>query len=936
MGLFGRPSARALQAYSDKLQIVGSEGQLALRWQDLKGFSLRREGFHLAAVTESVESPGLRLSTRVFGLRPEAYKVLATTKTAEPPTLTADADTPDFSTACGSQHFDTTLRPNAPSIVGLDLPRSQVRRANLVSVEDLRVLTSDLEFPPPSVRSVRVILITDAQVRRLGREDFDVVVKRFSFSALESDPTTTVFPQRGAPATEAMRLRPITPPEAPPSLKNAALEERLRWILTPPIHEVLSDPQLALPEKPFPYQTFGIKWLYDRESGLLADEMGLGKTMQAIIAARLLWRDGLVKRLLIICPKSLIPNWRKELRTWWPGVASYTKAIEDDRKWYLRLATKDVVVKIINYEGLQRELEWLKQRPLHHDLIIIDEAQRIKNPESKTSQAVKALTADRRWALTGTPLENSTNDLVSIFGFLHASLVKETDGLERIRKAVKPYMLRRRQEEVLTELPEKIDQDIPIELGGQQREAYDRAERKGIIDLNEKGDSITVTHVFALINKLRQICNFDPASGQSAKADLLLEELEEIVQSGRKALIFGQFVDEPFGLKKLARILGEAKYFGKLPRPLELHGEIRAQQREGIVERFQNDPNHAVLLLNYAVGGVGLNLQAASYVFLFDRWWNPAVEDQAIKRCHRLGQKQTVFAKRLYCKGTIEERILKKLAEKRRVFLNVIDHIDEEAPAAALGLSEEEIFSLFNLTVRPRRTSQPSAPAQLVLDNVDPKEFENLVALIYERDGYSVKVTGRSHDAGIDILAERISAGGKDRIVVQCKHQKHNVGRPVLQQLWGVVSSDPTVTRCDLVTSAGFTPEALEFAIAKRLTLIDRTKLEELARRHGVAQFVTLQGAETNWFCMEKETSTPSQKSEAPRLPIQRGSVAEALETKDEADGSVTLDQLWRRSKLGWEKFLGSLGLPVGYPITRFLTLSEARRLARDMKKERS
>ncbi|MGH9426231.1 MAG: restriction endonuclease, partial [Terriglobia bacterium] len=354
---------------------------------------------------------------------------------------------------------------------------------------------------------------------------------------------------------------------------------------------------------------------------------------------------------------------------------------------------------------------------------------------------------------------------------------------------------------------------------------------------NEKGDSITVTHVFALINKLRQICNFAQGSGESAKAELLLKELEEIVESGRKALIFGQFVDERFGLKRLAKCIAESESFRKGTKPLELHGGIRPQQRESIQEQFQKDPNHQVLLLNYAVGGVGLNLQAANYVFLFDRWWNPAVEDQAIKRCHRLGQEHKVFAKRFYCKGTIEERILKKLGEKRRLFRHVID---EERPADALGLSEEEIFSLFNLTVRPRRTSQTAAPARLVLENVDHKEFENLVALIYEKAGYEVKVTGRSHDGGIDILAERVSAGGRDRIVVQCKHQQQNVGRPVLQQLWGVLSSDPSVTRCDLVTSAGFTLEALDFAVGKRLTLIDRRKLEELARQHTVAQFVTL------------------------------------------------------------------------------------------------
>jgi SNF2 family DNA or RNA helicase len=549
------------------------------------------------------------------------------------------------------------------------------------------------------------------------------------------------------------------------------------------------------------------------------------------------WKEGLVKQVLIVCPKPLIANWRRELQTWWPGVEWYTKVAGTDRQSSLRLTIPDVVVKIINYESLQREIDWLKERAPHHDLIIIDEAQRIKNPESRTSQAVKALSADRRWALTGTPLENTIGDLVSILEFVRPGLIKQIDNGERIRTAVKPYLLRRRQEEVLQELPEKTEQDIEVELGDVQREAYDRAEREGVVQLNEKGDSVTITHVFALINKLRQICNFDQVSGQSAKAELLLEELEEIVESGRKALVFGQFVDERFGLKRLGRAMAGQEGSTRLVRPLELHGEIPAHQREAILERFQNDPNHHVLLLNYSVGGVGLNLQAANYVFLFDRWWNPAVEDQAIKRCHRLGQKHKVFAKRFFCRGTIEERILNKLAEKRRLFRHIID---DDRPAEALGLSEEEIFSLFNITVRPRRSGATTAPSKVVLDNLDPREFENLVALIYEKDGYKVVVTGRSHDGGIDIRADRITAGGNDRIVVQCKHQKQSVGRPVLQQLWGVLNSDHTITRCDLVTSAGFSAEARDFAAGKRLTLIDRSKLLELARRHGVAEFVTL------------------------------------------------------------------------------------------------
>ena len=782
------------------------------------------------------------------------------------------------------------------------------------------------------MRVAPLISASNLQHRSVDLASFNVNCNRFSFPRVQSLPTSTLFGQRATPRTHTVKVGPVTAPDPPPSLNKENLHERLRSLLTPPIHEILSDPQLALPEKPFPYQTYGIKWLYDREYGLLADEMGLGKTMQAIIAARLLWRDGAIKQILIVCPKSLIANWQKELGTWWPGVESYTRVVEQDRQWFLRRAASEVTVKIINYESLSRELDWLKGKSLPHDLVIIDEAQRIKNPKSKTAQAVKALDAKRRWALTGTPLENSTNDLVSIFGFIRPGLISEADSQARMRELIRPYMLRRRQEEVLNDLPKMIAQDIEIELGDQQREAYDRAEREGVIALNEKGDTITITHVFALINKLRQICNFHPVSGESAKTDLVLEELEEIMESGRKALIFGYFVQEPFGLKRLAKVISESKGFTNREPPLELHGEIPQQRRNTIIERFQNDQSHQLLLANYAVGGVGLNLQAANYVFLFDRWWNPALEDQAIKRIHRLGQKLPVFAKRLYCKDTIEERILKKLAEKRRIFVNVIEGIDEKPPEASVGLSEEEIFSLFNLKVRPRRTGHTAAPVPIVLDNQDPKQFENLVAKIYEKDGYKVQVTGGSHDGGIDIVAERVSAGGKDRIVVQCKHQKQNVGRPDLQKLWGVVHSDPSVTRCDFVTSAGFTAEAQEFARGKRLTLIDRGKLSELVRKFGVAEFVDL-------------TSTQNSVGDGHRQPVaesrptdqQVGATTKAKPRSPRLDkwgGGMTLGevraQLKQRGEFegSWERFLGYLDLPRGIGLSTATTVATARRLS--------
>jgi hypothetical protein len=318
-------------------------------------------------------------------------------------------------------------------------------------------------------------------------------------------------------------------------------------------------------------------------------------------------------------------------------------------------------------------------------------------------------------------------------------------------------------------------------------------------------------------------------TGASAKLERLIEDLEEVSESKRKALIFSQFVEDVYGLKRLAKQLKKEGW-----RVLQLHGQIPQNRRNTVIETFKSDSEIIALLLNFRVGGVGLNLQAANYVFLFDRWWNPAVEDQAIKRVHRIGQSQKVFIRRFYCKDTIEERILSKLAQKRLLFRNIIDEARTEPDS--LGLTEEEIFSLFDIKVRPRKSSQAKAPPRLVLVNMDSTQFEIMVDQVYQKQGYVTHHSGGSHDAGIDILAERESGGGMERIVIQCKHQKGNIGRPVLQQLWGVVSADPSFTRGDLVTSSGFTAEAQQFARGKRLTLIDGDRLSTLIRDFDVAR----------------------------------------------------------------------------------------------------
>jgi hypothetical protein len=285
-----------------------------------------------------------------------------------------------------------------------------------------------------------------------------------------------------------------------------------------------------------------------------------------------------------------------------------------------------------------------------------------------------------------------------------------------------------------------------------------------------------------------------------------------------------------------------------------------------------------------------------------------------------------VIAKRLYCVDTIEKRILDRLDERRRLFSNVMDDESMSSdPLRASGLTEEELFGLFGLQVRKPSSIQRQGPVRVVLENLDPRGFENLVASVYEKEGFSVEVTGRSHDGGIDIRAERITAGGRDRIIVQCKHQKENVGRPVLQQIWGVVHSDPTLTRCDVVTSSDFTAEARGFAADKRLTLIDQAKLREMVEGYRIAEFVDPVSARpaTGTKSSQPKVSVNGSGAKAPRGETKRTRLEDwpGKERLGRIRAELDASGSFRGS---WEKFLDYLGLPRGKGLRNQTTVAEA------------
>ena len=503
----------------------------------------------------------------------------------------------------------------------------------------------------------------------------------------------TVKGDQGVETAEPVRPRArIKPPG-----DVVKLSERIFYLLQPDLETILETSELVFPHDPYPFQYEGMAFLAPRHGAVLADEMGLGKSMQAISTIRLLVRSGEARRVLVVCPKGLVSNWKRELAEWAPElVVAVIEGEPARRRWQWKL--EDVPVTLANYEVLVRDERLVEELKLSYDLVVLDEAQRIKNRGSRTSEAVRGLRRRRSWALTGTPVENSAADLVGLFEFVSPGMVHDGMTPRMLGEAVSDHVLRRSKDKVLKDLPPRIDRDATLELSPEQREAYRLAEEEGVFRLTEMGPGATIQHVFELVLRLKQICNFDPATQVSSKVDRLEAELEEVAASGRKALVFSQWVET---LGKLSKRLAR---FG----PLEYHGGMPTSTRDEAIKRFREKSEHSVLMLSYGAGAVGLNLQFSEYVFLFDRWWNPAIEDQAINRAHRIGGTGGVTVTRFLATGTIEERIDRVLAGKRdlsEMILSTAEGLALDSQRSMKGFTQEELFSLFNLPPPARRAA---------------------------------------------------------------------------------------------------------------------------------------------------------------------------------------------------------------------------------------
>ena len=471
-------------------------------------------------------------------------------------------------------------------------------------------------------------------------------------------------------------------------------------------------PDIALPAtvqaEMRPYQKDGFDFLCHltrlRLGGILADDMGLGKTLQTL--AWLVWLKDQHKKdpkpSLVICPASVLHNWQREANRFTPNlkvlVLESGAARHNLRK---QIPHYDLIVT--NYALLRRDLEELQKFAFR--AMILDEAQFIKNPGAQVTQSVKQLQADHRLALTGTPLENRLLDLWSIVDFIQPGYLGNQDhftetyeprgenaeSAQRIARRqlsakLRPLLLRRLKQHVAKDLPERIEQRRDCELGDEQRKVYlaelRRSREQVMQTVAEKGLNKSKIHVLAALTRLRQVCCHPKLVGSDAlsgKTDTLFELLDSLIAEGQKVLLFSQFVQMLQLLEAECRQRGIATHI--------LTGQTK--NRQEVVSAFQNEPRPAVFLLSLRAAGTGLNLTTASYVVLYDPWWNPAVEAQAIDRSHRIGQTRTVNAYRLISPGTVEEKIWELQQNKAQT---IADVLGEEGFARSLSKADLEFL----------------------------------------------------------------------------------------------------------------------------------------------------------------------------------------------------------------------------------------------------
>jgi hypothetical protein len=466
-----------------------------------------------------------------------------------------------------------------------------------------------------------------------------------------------------------------------------------------------------------PYQVRGYSWLsLLRQWGLgacLADDMGLGKTVQTLALIERDWREDAQRPVLLVCPTSVVNNWQKEAARFTPDLPlAVHHGVERRKGAVFKKEARNKAIMVSSYGTLLRDIAFIREVPWAG--VVLDEAQNIKNPETKQSQAVRSLNADYRIALTGTPVENHVGDLWAIMEFLNPGFLgtqagfkkrffipiqaqRDRNAADRLKKITGPFILRRLKTDkaIISDLPEKVEMKVFCPLTREQASLYAAVLKDLEQNLHSAEGIQRKGMILATLSKLKQVCNH-PAQflgdnsripDRSGKLARLEEMLEEVMELRESALIFTQFAEMGAMLQRHVQdLFGMEVYF--------LHGGAPRRRRDRMVERFQRDDQRGrIFILSLKAGGTGLNLERANHVFHFDRWWNPAVENQATDRAFRIGQTRNVMVHKFICAGTMEERIDEMIERKKEVAETVVG----TGEGWLTELSNEELREVFSL-----------------------------------------------------------------------------------------------------------------------------------------------------------------------------------------------------------------------------------------------
>jgi len=485
-------------------------------------------------------------------------------------------------------------------------------------------------------------------------------------------------PQIEARIIDGSEIDVFVPETDPPIIRKAekgakvayfSLGEMLRWRL-------LSQ----TPDYPFKdHQRAGVDWLRENRAAILADDMGLGKTLQAIAALELSHRAGKLRNALILCPKSLIGNWEAEIALWSPHLCTVAlHSTASAREW--KAIASQCHVAITNYEALRSS----SPNSDAFDLIIYDEIHKLKNYKSKNHIAASGLKPLFGWGLSGTPIENSADDLVSILHLLDPKRVALSDrdlGSASLRSLGSKYILRRERDVISTELTEITEKTEPIPLTAEQKTSYNAVVQQS--RASTQGDWIQT------FNKLRDICDFDPKTKRSAKLDRAVTIIEAVSKLSEKVVVFSYRIEpleilrtrliEKFGAESISMITGQTSSIA----------------RSRIVESFQKKDTPFVLLCSMRATAEGLTLTAANHVVFVNEWWNPSLNRQARDRVNRIGQTKDVFVYRLRAMGTVENRLDQILKEKTTLFDEIVTRLTK-SPTSDPNAIPKEIEELIN------------------------------------------------------------------------------------------------------------------------------------------------------------------------------------------------------------------------------------------------